>query len=1469
MLIFSSFGSFQKKIEAEENAQNNGSAERLEDVTNVLNPIDLETEKKSYSDNNFSITKESNNSQYKMSSYENQVQKDTEDKKWSQIDTTLKQHDDENIKPVSTEIDVAFDKTIKSNDEIMTVNDSSDNKVSFSFKGIIKDKEIMSPNTVNAQLNKNSITYKNIFLNIDLRNIVLNQEVKEDVILDQNFERFDSFVYQIHTDLKAILNKDGEIQFFNPQNEVVYTMAAPLMSDSKIDDKSGISAVSEKIEYTLSKKDDGYELQLIPDLEWINDKDRVYPIYLDPSISKDTSTDTFVSSAEPSKNFNKFWSSALGEYVLRVGKYDSATGTNYSLIKLSNLSDLKGATITNAFLKTFVRWSYYDGVKTGLWIDYLNSDWNDSKLTWSTKPSSTKIASTTVSRNQWATFDVTSAIKTIANGSREDFGFKFHANANGQTYWKQLSASENSSNKTKIDVTYSYPKMSSLKNEVYPSAAGSETGYVNLSWAPAKFAEKYRLQLYNGKGWRTIYSGTSLKYSTKDKKIWPKPSQYKDKDSLTGGIAFRQNDGMELPMDPSDMYSASAGTKISTKSYQFRVVADYPLGSSPVSSIFKPVLDGMIPDKPDTISVAEVFSNEQDEKGYFKVKWDEVEGATSYDLMIFNGNNYERIPVGNVTEWTSKGKKLFPTEQQLKLNTAGNTKLFRVQKDGRDFLTDSRALYKNNGPGTSYHKITNYYVKLVAKSSKGESLPSDFTRVYFPVKEVYSDINYKLISPSEGNIKLNWNNSTEAAGYLIYMYNGKEYQLVDDVGASINTWSTENKLLWPKSQQGYLLRHKTKDGVNLPIKPSTIYDLNNDVLSLNNRYSFKILPYRFIDSSFERFDMSRYKGIYNEDEIKSLSIELPNNATKTLATPQNVNVNDTYLTDKTGSFEISWNSVENAEGYIVSIFNGKIFEEFDVGSNTEWSTKDKKIFPTENELSKGEYKFHKDNLGRDFERYPEKLYLNAKNESDENYLFKVRAYNKTEISNDTDVVEGYISQSDKEWLNEAKASDKVNESYIDEEAGLVSGEKLYDCDQADSLSECNLMNFKDNLKEQQEVIDEISELGGTEPKQLDEVYSEELNTLESNVATENLQDKLAEMNEEQNLEILNESLSEEELLQMQAEEESYEDDGADKNEEEIMNVSSYNEDQNEEVETNIVNDNQEIDPNEATLESASVQVMYDTQNGSLVTSNDYLQELKEKVQTSQRSISTMSLRVGGLLISTLQKEYKSYKGKKFALLYDFSVERTYNVNAQPSSYKVTRYFLGKTKINDDYKETASKKTTTGVKGKGVFTFPTQLQDKFTLNSVKFRKVVYKIEPQGKIYEKYLPVKKEIPRHLYNMNGMKYPLYKDKVSNKTMSFPNSTTYKTISSSAIATKRKKWDSYRDTYRRAYEKSYGSSPKGGGKRGNAEAWSGYPVHHIRPLQFDGPPTSKENLIPMTTKAHQNVHRFWSGYLKQTKKP
>lgn len=78
------------------------------------------------------------------------------------------------------------------------------------------------------------------------------------------------------------------------------------------------------------------------------------------------------------------------------------------------------------------------------------------------------------------------------------------------------------------------------------------------------------------------------------------------------------------------------------------------------------------------------------------------------------------------------------------------------------------------------------------------------------------------------------------------------------------------------------------------------------------------------------------------------------------------------------------------------MFNGKGFETLDLGNQTSWTTKGKKIWPTSAEIKAGKYALHlKDGSGAELPINPGPTYKNAGGDgAKRNYSFKIIAYNK-------------------------------------------------------------------------------------------------------------------------------------------------------------------------------------------------------------------------------------------------------------------------------------------------------------------------------------------------------------------------------------------------------------------------------------------------------------------------------------------
>ncbi|OZS77779.1 hypothetical protein CF394_09600 [Tetzosporium hominis] len=96
-----------------------------------------------------------------------------------------------------------------------------------------------------------------------------------------------------------------------------------------------------------------------------------------------------------------------------------------------------------------------------------------------------------------------------------------------------------------------------------------------------------------------------------------------------------------------------------------------------------------------------------------------------------------------------------------------------------------------------------------------------------------------------------------------------------------------------------------------------------------------------------------------------------------------------------GYVNLSWAPLAGATGYKVLVFNGKTYEEIDVGNTTSWTTKGKKLWPTAAQVNSGVYTLRTDGTGGEFSDDPRPVYQKSGGTYGDrtNYWFRVKAYN--------------------------------------------------------------------------------------------------------------------------------------------------------------------------------------------------------------------------------------------------------------------------------------------------------------------------------------------------------------------------------------------------------------------------------------------------------------------------------------------
>lgn len=132
--------------------------------------------------------------------------------------------------------------------------------------------------------------YKNAFTgdaDVDLHYTVSQNRVEEDIVINEKSD-IRSYVMQITApELTAVLGEDDSVSFFNENGDSIFSIGAPWMYDAA--DEFSID-----IEVSLVQDGDSVTVVYTPDSDWLNAKERVYPVVIDPSVKSRNYTSNYV-----------------------------------------------------------------------------------------------------------------------------------------------------------------------------------------------------------------------------------------------------------------------------------------------------------------------------------------------------------------------------------------------------------------------------------------------------------------------------------------------------------------------------------------------------------------------------------------------------------------------------------------------------------------------------------------------------------------------------------------------------------------------------------------------------------------------------------------------------------------------------------------------------------------------------------------------------------------------------------------------------------------------------------------------------------------------------------------------------------------------------------------------------------------------------------------------------------------------
>lgn len=192
-----------------------------------------------------------------------------------------------------------------------------------------------------------ALEYKNAFGGETLRYENYGNTVKESIVIPAPQEDY-SFSFRIETaGLKAELCKNGIVTFATDSGEIVYYIPAPYLIDAD-------NAISFDAEYILEGSDGFYTLTVTADSAWMNDKDRAFPVVLDPTITEGNLEDakltaTYINSGYPGSAA----SNASGVYVGNNGNVNQMTNTLVHINELIDIPDGSEVTYASFSLSQF------------------------------------------------------------------------------------------------------------------------------------------------------------------------------------------------------------------------------------------------------------------------------------------------------------------------------------------------------------------------------------------------------------------------------------------------------------------------------------------------------------------------------------------------------------------------------------------------------------------------------------------------------------------------------------------------------------------------------------------------------------------------------------------------------------------------------------------------------------------------------------------------------------------------------------------------------------------------------------------------------------------------------------------------------------------------------------------------------------------------------------------------------------
>ncbi|MEB2280169.1 DNRLRE domain-containing protein [Lysinibacillus xylanilyticus] len=310
---------------------------------------------------------------------------------WEEIDNSLVEtNNGKTVTNKANDFSVEIDKTTTTSQQNITITDDS-KKIDFGLVSAQHETANKIEQVQNAKgvVDNNTIRYQNVLKDTDVVYTIGSNHIKEDIIYSEKPQ--DGFPkkikYKLNVSGLTVEQIDQNIYLKDATtHKSLYMIEAPYMYDSykpkgykTVDEITSIPEEAKSYQLTLSYEVIGQDLfvYLEPDATWLQSKERVYPITIDPTIvrlqTSATMEDTTIRSANPTQTGGN-------DFELGVG---TAVGGNTvrSLLKFDLSAVPSSTTILSTDLNLWFS-STNNNSPIDISLHKLTSPWEENQASW-------------------------------------------------------------------------------------------------------------------------------------------------------------------------------------------------------------------------------------------------------------------------------------------------------------------------------------------------------------------------------------------------------------------------------------------------------------------------------------------------------------------------------------------------------------------------------------------------------------------------------------------------------------------------------------------------------------------------------------------------------------------------------------------------------------------------------------------------------------------------------------------------------------------------------------------------------------------------------------------------------------------------------------------------------------------------------------------------------------------------------